>query len=87
MKNEIARSEVRDNLALLYRRFYDDWHKLTGLAKEAIHDGDEEAYKVITYRAVRKSDFMDGIKGAAEALGIGADEFMDAVNADRPAGK
>ena len=87
MENAITRDEIKNRLAVYYRGLYDSWFRLMDEAKAAAHDDDDEAFKAITRRADKKSDFMDGIKGAAEVLSIGADELMDAVNADRPAGK
>lgn len=83
MENPTTPAEVRDTLALLYRGRFDQWFRLMEEAKAALHDGDEEAHGALTRRADRKSDFMDGIKTAAEALGVGPADFMAAVNADR----
>lgn len=82
MENTITRDEIRRRLAVLYRQDYDKCFQLTMEAKAAIHDGDEEAFKAITRRVDKKSYFTDGIKAAAEALGIDNNEFMAAVNAD-----
>ena len=54
-------------------------------AKSAAHDDDMDAHQAITRRADKKSDFMEGIKYAAQILGIDVDEFLAAVNADRTA--
>ena len=83
MKDIIPRTEIRDTLALLYRERFDSWFRLMEEAKAALQDGDEEAHKALSRRADKRSDFMDGIKAAAEALGIDPPEFMAAVNADR----
>ncbi len=83
MKSTHTHEEIKDALAVLYRDRYDSWFLLMEEAKEAIHDGDEDAHKAISRRADKRSDFMDGIKAAAEALGIEWTEFMAAVNADR----
>ena len=83
MENPTTTAEVRDTLALLYRGRFDQWFRLMEEAKAALQDGDEEAHKALSRRADKRSDFMDGIKAAAEALGIDPPEFMAAVNADR----
>lgn len=83
MENAITHDEIKARLSDLYRGLYDSWYRLMEEAKSAAHDDDEDAHKAITRRADKKSDFMDGIKSAAETLGIGADEFMATVNADR----
>ena len=83
MKNPIPPEEIRDTLAVIYRERYDRWHMLMDEASAAAHDDDEEAHKALSRRADKLSDFMDGIKTAAEALGIELTEFMAAVNADR----
>lgn len=83
MEDAITREEIRNRLAVHYRGIYDSWHFLMDEATAAIHDGDEDAHKAITRRSDKKSDFMEGIKSAAEVLGIKQGEFMEAVNADR----
>ena len=83
MENTITREEIKNKLATFYRGLYDSWYRLMDEAKAAAQDGDDDAHKAITRRADKKSDFMDGIKAAANAIGIGPDEFMAEVNADR----
>lgn len=87
MEKELTQEEIRDRLAGLYRDAYDSWHLLKDEATAALHDGDEGAYKAITRRADKRQDYMDGLKDAAEALGIEDDELMTAVNADRAEGE
>ena len=87
MENAITRDEIMNRLAVHYRAIYDSWYQLMEEAKSAAHDDDMDAHKAITRRADKKSDYMEGIKSAAQVLGIGADEFLDAVNADRTAGQ
>ena len=70
-------------LAPLYRLEADMYAQLGELAKEAAQEGDTSAFEAINRRAVNKSDFLDGMKAAVEALGIGEDEFMHTVNQDR----
>lgn len=83
MENALTRDEIKGRLADLYRGLYDSWFRLMDEAKAAAHDDDQDAFKAITRRADKRSDFMDGIKNAAEVLGISPDEFMATVNADR----
>lgn len=83
MENTIPREAIKRSLAEYYRDLYGRWFQLMNEATAAIHDGDDEAHQAISRRANKKSDFMDGIKAAAEILGIESDEFMDAVSADR----
>lgn len=74
-------------LAREYRSAYARWNTTSSLAKEVAHDGDEEAFRAITRRAWNLSNYMDGMKAAAYALGIREEEFMAAVNADRKGGE
>ena len=83
MKSTFTHEEIKDALAVLYRDRHDSWFLLMEEAKAAIHDGDEDAHKAISRRADKRSDFMDGVMSAADALGIEWAEFMAAVNADR----
>ncbi len=72
-------------LVPLYRLEAEANSRLDMLASEAAHEGDTEAFKAISRRAINKSHVMDGIKAAVEALGIDEREFMKAVNQDRTA--
>lgn len=83
MKNALTHEEIRTRLTVYYRDLYDRWFLLMNEAKTAVDDGDDDAFKALSRRADKKSDFMDGIKAAAELLGIEPVEFMAAVNADR----
>lgn len=83
MKSTFTHEEIKDALAVLYRDRYDSWFLLMEEAKAAIHDGDEDAHKAISRRADKRSDFMEGIMSAAEALGIEYFEFKASVNVDR----
>ena len=80
MSDTFTRSEVMKKLAGLYNDVYDDWFLMMDEAKAAAHDDDNEAFRSITRRADKKADYMEGIKGAAEALGIGSDEFLTAAS-------
>ena len=82
MSDTFTRSEVMEKLAGLYTSVYDGWFLMMDGAKAAANDDDHDAFKAITRRANKKSDFMEGIKGAVAALGISFDEFMDAVQSD-----
>ena len=80
MSDNFKRGEVMEKLAGLYNGVYDDWFLMMDEAKAAAHDDDDEAFKAITRRADKKSNFMEGVKAAAEALGIGNDEFLAAAS-------
>ena len=82
MSDNFTRDEVMEKLAGLYCGVYADWFLMMDEAKAAAHDDDDEAFRAITRRADKKSDYMEGIKGAAAALGIQQDEFMDFVRAE-----
>lgn len=87
MDDSISREEIKKKLAAYYRGLYDRWYQLTAAATAAARDDDEAAFRAINRRTDKTSDFMDGVKNAAGVLGIGADEFLNAVNADRPEGE
>lgn len=72
-------------LAPLYRLEADMYAQLGELAREAAREGDTSAFEAINRRAANKSNFLDGMKAAVEALGISEDEFMRIVNRDRAA--
>lgn len=74
---------IKNVLAIYYRQGYDECFRLRAEATAALHDDDTEAFKAITRRADKKSDFTAGIKAAALWLGVSDDEFMAAVNTDR----
>jgi len=83
----INRNEALAALAEHYRRHYDRWEVLMLEAKRSLSgDDDREAFKAIMRLGQRKSAYMDGIKDAAELVGISPEEFMVAVNADRDKG-
>ena len=72
-------------LTPLYRLEYDIYGQLEALAKVAIQEGDTIAFEAISRRAVNKSHFLDGMKAAAEALGVDTAELLAAVNSDKGA--
>lgn len=67
----MSKDEIIAKLAALYRVEYDWYFQLSELAKEALHEGDTKAYEAINRRAVNRSCFLDGMRTAAEALGVG----------------
>lgn len=79
----MGKEQIISALAPLYRLECDAYAQLGELAKEAAQEGDTPAFEAISRRAANKSYFLDGVKAAVEALGIGFDEFMEIVNQDR----
>lgn len=77
-----TREKVKEILAHKYRVAYDVYEQLALTGKELIHEGDFEANAIIAQRALLRSQYLYGIKASAKALGIGEDEFMEAVNQD-----
>lgn len=82
MDNCLTREQIKEALAHKYRVAYSVYEQLALTGKELIDEGDFEANAIISQRALLRSQYLYGIKTAAEALGIGEDEFMDAVNQD-----
>ncbi len=74
------KEQILAALAPLYRDGYAEYYSLMELSKELLHEDENRAYKVIARRAVNKSHFLDGLKAAAEALGISADDLILASN-------
>lgn len=86
MDNTLTKEQIKEALAHKYRIAYSVYEQLTLTGKELIQEGDFKANEIISQRALLRSQYLYGIKVAAETLGIGEDEFMEAVNQDRPAG-
>lgn len=63
-------------LVPIYNAAYDEYFRLSKLSIELIKEDEYPAYRTIARKAAQKSHFMDGIKSAAEALGITTDEFL-----------
>ena len=78
-----TKEQIKNILAQKYRVAYSVYEQLERTGKELIDEGDFEANAIISQRALLRSQYIYGIKTAAEALGIGEDEFMAAVNADK----
>lgn len=78
--------EIKVILAGQYRSAYEECHTLEDLAAQVAKDGDQQAYAAISRQAKLWSQYIAGIRDAAKPLGIGEDEFMAAVNQDRPTG-
>lgn len=77
------KEQIITALVPLYRLEYDAYAQLEALAKEAAQEGDTPAFEAISRRAANKSHFLDGMKAAAEALGVNAAELLAAVNSDK----
>ena len=78
-----TRDQIKNILAQKYRVAYGVYEQLERTGKELIDEGDFEANAIISQRALLRSQYLYGIKVAAEAFGISEEEFMAAVNADR----
>lgn len=63
----------------VYNAAYDEYFRLTELSIQLLHEDEDRAYRVIARKAAQKSHFMDGIKSAAEVLGITEAEFLSAA--------
>ena len=57
----------------VYNAAYDEYFRLTELSIQLLHEDEDRAYRVIARKA------MDGIKSAAEVLGITEAEFLSAA--------
>ena len=66
-------------LVPVYNAAYDEYFRLTELSIQLLHEDEDRAYRAIARKATQKSHFMDGIKSAAEALGITVAEFLNAA--------
>ena len=63
----------------VYNAAYDEYFRLTELSIQLLHEDEDPAYRAIARKAAQKSHFMDGIKSAAEVLGITVVEFLSAA--------
>lgn len=63
-----------------YQASYTVYELLEQLNKKAIHDGDTTAHRVFSRQASLESSFLDGLKAAAEALGVSTAELIAVVN-------
>ena len=63
----------------VYNAAYDEYFRLTELSIQLLHEDEDRAYRVIARKAAQMSHFMDGIKSAAEVLGITEAEFLSAA--------
>ena len=63
----------------VYNAAYDEYFRLTELSIQLLHEDEDRAYRAIARKAAQKSHFMDGIKSAAEVLGITVVEFLSAA--------
>lgn len=66
-------------LVPLYNAAYDDYYRLLQLSTQMLHEDEDQAYRAIVRVATQKSHFIDGIKEAADALGISATELLTAA--------
>lgn len=66
-------------LVPVYNAAYDEYFRLTELSGQLLNEDEEQAYQAIARKATQKTHFMDGVRAAAEALGITEPEFMRAV--------
>ncbi len=72
------KEQILAALAPLYRDGYAEYNRLSELSTQLLHEDEDRAYKVIARRAVNKSHFLDGLKAAAEALGVAVEELIQA---------
>ncbi len=79
----MTKEEILSALAPLYQAGYDEYFNLTELSIQLLHEDEDRAYKVIARRAVNKSHFLDGLKAAAEALGVPTGDLISAALADK----
>lgn len=63
----------------VYNAAYDEYYRLTDLSIQLLNEDEDRAYRAIARKAAQKSHFMDGIKSAAEVLGITVAEFLSAA--------
>lgn len=75
----MTKEQILAALAPLYQAGYDEYASLSALSTQLLHEDEDRAYKVIARRAVNKSHFLDGMRTAAEALGIPMEELIAAA--------
>ena len=75
----MTKEQILAALAPLYQAGYDEYASLTDLSVKLLQEDEDRAYKVIARRAVNKSHFLDGMRTAAEALGIPMEELVAAA--------
>lgn len=81
--DQFTREQIKEALARKYRIAFSVYETLALEGKAAIHEGDITASEALARRALLRSQYLYGIKVAAETLGIDETEFMEAVNADK----
>lgn len=75
----MSKEQIIAALVPLYNAAYDEYYRLTDLSIQLLNEDEDRAYRVIARKAAQKSHFMDGLKAAAEALGIPMADFLGAA--------
>lgn len=78
---EPVRSQAIAELAKAYLPHYAKYERYSLVGKDVIRDNKPSVYNYLSAKATEQSMFLDGFKEAAEVLGIGITEFLDAVAA------
>lgn len=79
MDNTLTKEQIIAALVPLYNAAYDEYYRLTDLSIQLLNEDEDRAYRVIARKATQKCHFMDGVRAAAEALGITENEFTSAA--------
>lgn len=77
------KQEIITVLADKYRASYTIYEILEQLNKKALHNRDAVGHWAFSRQAGLEASFLDGMKAAAEALGVDTSELLAAVNLDR----
>ena len=78
-KQTFTREEITAALVPVYQTGFAEYVTLDQLADELNRNGEKNASEVVRRYVYNRSSYMDGVKKAAEALGIGDREFRAAV--------
>lgn len=76
---EPSRKEILTALAAAYSREYDEYKRWEDAAKTLAREQETDEAKAAKRMADNLSHRLDGFKAAAEAIGISAEELLDAV--------
>ena len=73
------KEQIIEALVPLYNDAYDDYVRLSELSIQLLNEDEDRAYRAIARKVSQKSNFLDGIKASAEALGITTAELLSAA--------
>ncbi len=76
----MTKEQIVEALVPVYNAAYDDYHHLSELSGQLLRGNEKQAGLALERMAAQKSCYLDGLKAAAEALGIPSDELMAAAS-------